>query len=335
MNKIAIFSDLHMGLYGNSVEWHRVALNWADWIIGDLEEKGIDEIFFLGDFFHDRSEISVQTIHAGSELISKFSNFNIKLIVGNHDAYYKNRSDIHSLGFLKGHRNIEVIDHPKTFKIFGKTHCFVPWNHQIPEGKYDYVFGHFEIKSFKMNNFKVCDHGDTPSEMLKKSPRIFSGHFHTKSLKTYKEGEIRYVGNCFGHDFNDEGDPKGYYLLDPSDGSIEFVENPVSPKFLKIPVSKIKSFNNKDIEGNIIKLVVDRDVEDDKIEKLKTYINKLKPFRLTTEYNVTSKTIGQVEIIDSVDIPGMFEEFYEQIQIEEDQLQRVRKINEELYERCK
>jgi metallophosphoesterase superfamily enzyme len=76
-SKVALFSDLHLGLYGNSTEWHEIALNWSDWIITDLKKKKISDIFFLGDFFHNRSEISVQTIHVASELIAKFKNFNM------------------------------------------------------------------------------------------------------------------------------------------------------------------------------------------------------------------------------------------------------------------
>jgi predicted MPP superfamily phosphohydrolase len=108
--KIALFSDLHLGLYGNSTEWHEIALKWADWIVADLKKKKITDIFFLGDFFHNRSEISVQTIHVASELIAKFKDFNLFMVIGNHDAFYKNRSDVHSLGFLKGHDNITIID---------------------------------------------------------------------------------------------------------------------------------------------------------------------------------------------------------------------------------
>ena len=77
--KVAIFSDLHLGLYGNSTEWHEIALKWADWITADLKKKKIVDIFFLGDFFHNRSEISVQTIHVASELVAKFKNFNMSV----------------------------------------------------------------------------------------------------------------------------------------------------------------------------------------------------------------------------------------------------------------
>lgn len=333
--KVAIFSDLHLGLYGNSTEWHDIALKWADWITADLKKKKISDIFFLGDFFHNRSEISVQTIHVASELIAKFKDFNMFMVIGNHDAFYKNRSDVHSLGFLKGHDNITIIDDNLEFESYGKKLLFVPWNHELSEGKFDHIFGHFEIQSFKMNNYKVCDHGFQVMDFLaSKTTNVWSGHFHLRSEKKYNEGLIRYVGNTFQHDFNDSGDDKGYHILNLEDDSVEFITNTVSPKFIKVPLSKIKDYKD-DVEGNIVKLIIDMDVEDDKVEKFKIYLNNFEPFRLTTEYNVVTKTIGDVEQVDSIDIVGMFDEFYEQLSLEEDQLKRVKKINDELYEKCR
>ena len=44
-SKVAIFSDLHLGLYGNSEQWHEVALKWADWIVGELTTINHESIF--------------------------------------------------------------------------------------------------------------------------------------------------------------------------------------------------------------------------------------------------------------------------------------------------
>ena len=81
---------------------------------------------------------------------------------------------------------------------------------------------------------------------------------------------------------------------------------------------------------NIIKLVIDKNLSDEKIEKLKVSLSKLKPFQLSLEYNVVSKTIGDVEYVDAINIREMFDEFYEQMELEDDQGERVKKINDEL-----
>ena len=334
--KVAIFSDLHLGIYGNSQDWHKIALDWADWIVGELNEKDIKDIFFLGDFFHNRSEISVQTVHVASELIKKFKDFNMFMIIGNHDAYYKNRADIHSLGLLKGHDNITIIDENFELDMCYKKLLFVPWNSPIPEKKYDYIFGHFEIQSFKMNDYKVCDHGLQAMDFLSwKTENVFSGHFHLRSTKKYNEGKIHYVGSTFGQDFNDVGNIKGYHILNLEDDTLEFFENTVSPKFERVYLSQIKSVTEDDIRGNIVKFIIDKELEDEKLEKLKTYLLKFGPHQLTTEYNVNTKTIGEVDNVDSVDTLEMINEFVDQLKLEEDQQVRVLKKIKELYDNNK
>lgn len=332
-SKVAIFSDLHLGLYGNSETWHDIALKWADWIVKELKSKKIKDILFLGDFFHNRSEISVQTIHVASLILEKFRDFNMVMIVGNHDAYYKNRSDVHSLGLISGHDNVTIVDEHLEIEAFDKKLLFVPWNGKLPNQKYDYIFGHFEIQSFKMNNYKVCDHGLTVSDFLSLTDTVFSGHFHTRNFKKYNEGCIHYVGNTFPHDFNDYGNVKGYHILDIENGDLEFFENTVSPKFQKIFMSRIKSYAKDDFQNNIVKLIVDLDATEKQVEKVQTYISKFKPFQFHTEYSITTKTADEVDNVDSIDILDSVEEFVGQLKLEENKQTRVEKIIKELYER--
>lgn len=331
--KVAIFSDLHLGIYGNSYEWHKIALFWANWISKELKKKKIKDIFFLGDFFHNRSEISVQTIHVAAEVLSHFSDFNIIMIVGNHDAYYKNRSDVHSLAFLKGFSNITIVDETLKGTAYGKTLEFIPWNSEIDEEPADYLFGHFEIQSFKMNNFKVCDHGLSPSKLIDKSDNIFSGHFHNRNEKKYSNGSIRYVGNTFPMDFADVDNQKGYYILDVETNELEFFPNTVSPKYKKILVSKIKEVKEEDIKTNIVKLVIDVELTEAKVEKVKAYLGKFRPYQLTVEYAFSTRSNEVSEDIETFDMGQMFDEFIGQLKMEEDKETRVKAIITELHEK--
>lgn len=326
-----MFSDLHLGIYGNSERWHDTALKWADWMVAELTKKNITDIFFLGDFFDNRTEISVQTIHVASIIIEKFKNFNMFMIIGNHDAYYKNRSDVHSLGMVKGHNNITLVDKTLEFEKFDRKFLMVPWNNELPNSKYDYIFGHFEIQTFKMNNFTVCTHGLTPINILSKGNAAFSGHFHNRNSKKYNEGTIGYIGSCFAMDFSDVGNTKGYHILDVEDGSVEFYENTASPKFVKLTLSSLKNVDQESIQNNIVKLIVDKEIEEKKLEKIQALITKYSPWQFTTEHNVSSKTLEDVEVVDSINISDMFDEFYEKLGLDEDQLTRVKAINEELY----
>lgn len=334
--KIAIFSDLHLGVYGNSEKWHDTALKWADWIVDELTQKKIKDILFLGDFFDNRSEISVQTIHIASIIIEKFKNFNMFMIIGNHDAYYKNRSDVHSLGMVKGYENITLIDTNLEFEAFNKRFLFVPWNNELSNGAYDYVFGHFEIQTFKMNNYTVCNHGLLPIDLLASNAHmVFSGHFHNRNHKKYNEGAIHYVGSCFPLDFSDENNTKGYHILDVETGTLKFVENCISPRFIKTPISNHEHLKSEDIKNNIVKLIIDVELSEDEFAKITNIYKDCNPWQLTYEYSVNSKTLNDVESIESVNIVDIFEEFYEKLGLDDDQLARIKLINEELYEKNK
>jgi len=321
--RVALFSDLHLGIYGNSEQWHKVALDWADWIVGDLKSRGLKDIFFLGDFFHNRSEISVQTMHVASEILKKFEDFEMIMIVGNHDAFYKNRSDVHSLGLVQGHANIHVVDKNYETTMDGKDLLFVPWNSEIPNKKYDHIFGHFEIQTFNMNNFKICTHGLKVEDVLKKSPRIYSGHFHHRNTKQFREGTIEYIGNTFQMDFSDMDNVKGYHILD-LDGEMVFVENKVSPRFKKVKLSGISSIKEKDIKNNVVKFNVDQEVDDKELDNAKALLMKMLPFQMSVEYSLT-KTFESVESVDGFDLEEEMGEFVKGLKLDEQEA-RVNQI---------
>jgi hypothetical protein len=43
-SKVAIFSDLHLGVHLDSATWHQVAIDWCDWFIAELQKQKIQEI---------------------------------------------------------------------------------------------------------------------------------------------------------------------------------------------------------------------------------------------------------------------------------------------------
>ena len=87
-NKVAIFSDLHLGVHSNSSEWHKYAIEWANWFREECRDKGIKDLIFCGDWHHNRSEISVNTLQVSADILDMFEEFNLIAITGNHDIYY-------------------------------------------------------------------------------------------------------------------------------------------------------------------------------------------------------------------------------------------------------
>lgn len=324
-SKWAVFTDLHLGVHQNSSTWHKIGLDWADWFISDLNSKNINQIIFTGDFFHSRSEISVNTIHVASELISKFKDFQIHMIVGNHDSYYKQKADVHSLSIFSGYSNVIVHDTTNTIKINGREVCFCPWGFDYSDIKnVDIIFGHFEIESFKMNAHKLCEVGVKPKKLLQKAPLIFSGHFHLNEEREYDNGKIIYIGSPFQLDFGERDCKKGYYVLDFKDMKYDFFENKSSPIHKKIDITElldgrnIKDEYKKLIPNNFIRLVIDKDLDQNIIDETIHILNSLSPLSMTVDPLINFELIEQSDTdLSGIDMTKAIIEFVNLLDIQE------------------
>ena len=341
--RVAVFSDLHLGVHVNSPTWHEISLEWAKWITNDLAERDIKNIIFCGDFFHSRSEITVNTLHHASILLELFNDFNITMIAGNHDSFYKHNSTINSIKIFNGHKNITVVDTPTKIALHKKTVFYSPWGtdiESIPDC--DVIFGHFEIESFKMNVHKVCDTGFKSTDLLSKAPLVISGHFHLREERVYESGKILYVGSPFELDFGDAGSTKGYYILDFANLSYEFIENTISPKHQKVALSdiiKIKNFEQtatKLFSNNIVKLYVDKVIRPEDLDKLSVKLGNFKPLNLifdhVTDYNRFGLDQSDVDL-SGIDIPKAITDFVDMLDIQNKK--DVAEYTISLYNHCK
>tara|TARA_R110000765_G_scaffold139515_2_gene239704 strand:+ start:350 stop:1408 length:1059 start_codon:yes stop_codon:yes gene_type:complete len=324
--RFAIFSDLHLGVHSNSTEWHKNALEWATWFKDECKNKNIKDLIFCGDWHHNRSEISVNTLQVSADILDILSDFNIIAITGNHDIYYKHRTDVNSLSIFKRRANVTILDKPLTIEAFDKTLTFCPWNtnpQDIPQS--DIIFGHFEIETFKMNSYKVCEEGVKIKDLLKKSELVVSGHFHTRHEKKFGKGTILYCGNPFQMDFGDVDNEKGYYILDLDTMEYEFTPNTISPIYKKVPLSELVREGDITkhvidlVYNNIVKLKVDMNICHEDMDTLLKKLNLLKPRNLTVDYDINFNRILEntegKEDLSGIDIPQAIEEFINLLEI--------------------
>jgi len=287
MSKVAFFTDLHLGVHQNSDKWLKTAVDWAEWFKSEVEKNEIDQVIFGGDFFHYRDEVNVKCLHAANIILDIFKNFNITMITGNHDSYYKDTSSVNSLSILNSKNNINVIDTPQLIKIYDKKLMMCPWGTELKDVKNaDIVFGHFEIQNFKYNNFKVCESGFKSTDLLEMTNLIFSGHFHKREERKYNNGTIVYAGNCFEMDYSDMNDQKGFYIIDFADLSYTFTPNNISPIHVKIKTSEIEKLPSyKDrLQNIILKLYVDNNIKINDLDCIISKLNAFNPFDLTVDY---------------------------------------------------
>lgn len=327
-SRIAVISDLHLGIHTNSSFWHSIAVEWAKWFREELISHQITDIIFCGDWHHNRSEISVNTLQVSADILDILKDFNLITIAGNHDMYFKHRADVNSLSIFKNRKNITIIDNkPISFKQFNRTLTLCPWNtniNEIPES--DIIFGHFEIESFSMNPYKICEEGIKVKDLLLKSSLILSGHFHTRHSKQYGNGVITYVGNPFQMDFSDINNEKGYHIIDLETLECSFIKNKISPEYKKISLSElvdagdltndIKQIFNK----NIVKLKIDKNISQEDIDLLLRKLHLLTPHELTVDYDINFNRLmpemEEREDLSGIDIEQAILEFVNLLEIE-------------------
>jgi DNA repair exonuclease SbcCD nuclease subunit len=326
--RVGVFSDIHIGLGQDSHLWHKNILKFADWVCEIYNQKGINEIFIPGDIFHNRNEISVNTLNTCTDFFNRLKDFKIYVSTGNHDCYYKDRSDVNSISLLGGWPNIFLVDkEPKIFSIENsdKTLSMIPWGtdvENIPVS--DICFGHFEINSFKMNTYKTCEHGMDSKNLLQKSPFILSGHFHQRTHRVYSDGEVLYVGSPYQQNFGDSGDSRGIYILDLFSNKFEFIENNISPQHLKISLARVlnkeidTNFLKNNVPGNMVSFIIDANLASDKISLIASRIQNLNPQFFRIDYQNIESNVTQISShnqYNSVDIMENIEDFINVLEI--------------------
>ena len=213
--KVACFTDIHFGLKSNSATHNQDCEDFVDWFIAEAKEAGCETGIFLGDWHHNRNSLNITTMDYTLRSLEKlgqaFDNF--YFFPGNHDLYYKDKRDIHSVEFGKYVPGITVVNEITTI---GDT-TLVPWLVGDEWKKMEkltsrYVFGHFELPLFYMNAMiQMPDHGELQGTHFKNPEYVFSGHFHKRQAKA----NIVYIGNAFPHNYADAwDDDRGMMILE-------------------------------------------------------------------------------------------------------------------------
>jgi DNA repair exonuclease SbcCD nuclease subunit len=232
--KVAIITDTHFGARNDSLNFDKSFRKFfEETFFPYIDEHNIKTIFHLGDVFDRRKYVNFNTLRSCKEyffhpLLER--NIDMKVIIGNHDTYYKNTNEINSLDLLlREFPNIEIIESPVVQTIDGSKCTFIPWicsdNYQecmnVLEQESKFCFGHFEISGFHMFRGAVNDHG-LNRDLLKNFDMVFSGHFHHKST----QDNIYYLGSPYQFIWSDHADERGFHIFDLKTQDVTFIRNP-------------------------------------------------------------------------------------------------------------
>jgi DNA repair exonuclease SbcCD nuclease subunit len=259
--KAACFTDIHFGLKSNSRTHNEDCKEFVDWFVETAKKEGAETCIFLGDWHHNRSTTDVSTMNYTVQCLEKLNDaFDVvHVITGNHDQYYKDKRDLHSLEYGRLFPNINMVN--SEFTEGGVT--ILPWLvgdewKTMEKLKSRYVFGHFELPLFYMNAMvQMPDHGELQATHFKNQEYVFSGHFHKRQCKD----KIHYIGNAFPHNYADSwDDERGMMLLEWGEKP-KYIDWPGCPKYRTIKLSRLLDEKDSIIKSKMyLRVTLDIDI---------------------------------------------------------------------------
>lgn len=311
--KVAIISDLHFGARKNSEVFLRsqskfISKQFAPY----LKEHKIKKIFMLGDIFDNRSSTNTKVLNEVHNLFEKhLKDFEIYLLVGNHDCYFNSSIRVNSLKPLSNFKGVHLIEDMTSVEMDGKNFVLVPWIvdtmkfvREFNKTNPDVCMGHFNITGFQYNKWKSSDDGIN-GRIFQKCKKVFTGHFHIRNRQELHGAEIVYVGSPYQLTRNDIDEDRGFIILDTDDLSYEYVNNTTSLKYIKLKFPE--KFSKNTVQGNIVDVHVDFDesYNENKIDK---YVKKIEEYGPAIPPNIfvdNSNLLGGDLDLDAYDIGSM------------------------------
>lgn len=330
MNKVLLFSDLHIHKHKKSQDRLEDCLKALDWVFEIAKSKNIKNILFGGDLFHDREIIDVFTYQRTFETLNnnlKDSNINIYLLLGNHDLWFNEKTEISSVVPLSSIKGVRIVSKPERLKILNSNWDFIPFtNNPIEtlkqldnlEGDKEYALGHIAVDGAILHGshyseVSVEHEGDMVSispELFKSYKHTFLGHYHAEQKLNEK---LEYIGSPLELSFGEAFQEKHLIILDLDSNKKEYIVNDFSPKHLIINSCDIKKYN---LKNNFVKVKVDEEIGSIEMISLKKEIQENNsPY--TLEIKKIKKKIEEHVITDAKSIllkgDEMLEKYVDQI----------------------
>ena len=281
--KIAMIADLHFGIKKADPTFMESQLRFfREQFVPELNASGIKTIWILGDVFDTRQTINTMTINRVIELFrDTLKDFDINIIVGNHDMYLTTDTEINSLKILDLLPNVTVYEQQASITVDGKKILVQPWivdykQENLITGKYDYCFCHADEKG--------------------------------KS--------ITYLGAPYQLTRIDRNGIRGYHILDIASGERTLIENYISMKFTRHIYPDI---NTSMVPGNVVDIDVPAEYAD-QTKRIADLVNKLEKMNPAYPVNISYLPSEEdaTEAIDTenLNIITLFGNYLEQVELD-------------------
>jgi hypothetical protein len=234
----------------------------------------------MGDAFDSRKSIDYQSLEWAKRVVFEpLRGYEVHMIIGNHDCYYKNTNNVNSPSLLlKDYPNVKTYSSPQTINVGGLDIMMVPWicseNYdetlsQIKKSKAKVAMGHLELQGFRVNRNLIMEEHGTDPKIFDKFTKVFSGHYHTRS----DNGKVFYLGNPYEMYWTDVNDTRGFHIFDTETLTHTPINNPYKLFYnIYYEDTPYQVFDASEYENKIVKVIVRKKSKPKDFEK---FIDKL------------------------------------------------------------
>ena len=279
--KVAILTDSHYGAKKGSKHLHDYfELFYKNVFFPALEEHEVETVIHMGDAFDSRKSIDYQSLEWAKRVVFEpLKQYDVHMIVGNHDCYYKNTNNVNSPALLlKDYPNIKTYSSPTNTKVGGIDMTFIPWicseNYDetlkvLKKSKAKVAMGHLELKGFRVNKHLVMEEHGLEANLFSNFTKVFSGHYHTRS----DNGTVFYLGNPYEMYWTDVNDTRGFHIFDTETLEHTPINNPYKLFYnIYYDDTPHQTFDASEYSNKIVKVIVRKKSKQKDFEK---FIDKL------------------------------------------------------------
>tara|TARA_Y100000592_G_scaffold95818_1_gene163114 strand:- start:842 stop:1888 length:1047 start_codon:yes stop_codon:yes gene_type:complete len=339
--KIALLTDTHFGARNDNPNYSNYFYKFYDDIFFPyLEAHNIKDIIHLGDVLDRRKFVNFKTLNDfNNKFVNRIKDYNVDIIIGNHDTYYKNTNEINSPQELMDWGNIYA--EPIVIERGGMRMLILPWvtpeniektTMMLEQESADIVLGHLEIQGFQMNNGHVSNTG-LDKKLFRRFETVLTGHFHKKS----DDGQIFYLGSPYEFVWTDYNCQKGFHILDTETREIEHIKNPYTiheKVYYNDEANDYKEFNYSNYDSKYVKLIVEKKKDYYLFDKFVDgfYKNvKVHDLKIIEDYSdLDASTVADDIAERSSDTPTLLDNYVDELETDLDK-DRLKKLMRSLY----
>ena len=340
--KVAIITDTHYGARkGSKLFQDYFELFYKNVFFPTLEQYGITTVIHMGDAFDSRKSIDYQSFEWAKKVVFEpLSKYDVHLITGNHDCYYKNTNNVNSPNLLlQSYPNVKTYSSPTEIKVGDLNVLLLPWicmeNEEqslkaIKNTKSKIAMGHLELQGFRVNRSVVMEHG-LEANIFKNFTKVFSGHYHTRS----DNGTVFYLGNPYEMFWNDVNDPRGFTIFDTETLEHTPIDNPHRLFYnIYYEDTPYQMFDASEYENKIVKVIVRKKSDTKQFEKFidKLYSANVSELKIVENFQIQESE--DFEAFDSEDTMSILNRYIEEAEINLDKSIVQKMILEVYQEAC-